>query len=61
MSDQTTNPADQRHHALIRQRILGIRAANPSMSIREIAGRAGVSIAYAEEALGEKSAPAFVS
>ena len=53
--------AEQRRHALIRQRILGMRASNRTMPVREIAYRVGVSAPYVEEVTGEKSPPESLS
>jgi len=52
---------DQERHAKLAQRIRGIRALNRWMPFKEIADRVGVSLAYVEDALGEKSPPAFVN
>jgi hypothetical protein len=48
---------EQRQQQRIRQRILGIRAANRTMPVREIAYRVGVSREQAQAALGETDPP----
>ena len=53
--------AGQRRHALIRQRILGLRASHRTMPVKEIAYRVGVSARYVEELTGEKSPPEGLS
>lgn len=49
--------AEQRRHDLIRKRILGMRAANRSMPVKEIAFRVGVSREEAQAALAETDPP----
>jgi hypothetical protein len=51
---------DQERHAKLGQRIRGIRALNRWMPLKEIADRAGVSLAYVEDVLGGKAPPAYV-
>jgi hypothetical protein len=65
-SDQLT-PAEarfqieQRRQERIRQRILGIRASDRTMPVKEIAYRVGVSLDVVEQALGVKAAPEVVN
>lgn len=64
MSDQlmhrdfyaTALEAEERRHALIRQRIRGIRASYRHMPVKEIAFRVGVSAEYVERALAPAAA-----
>ena len=44
-----------------RERILGLRAADRTMPVKEIAYRVGVSAYYVEEVTGEKSPPEGLS
>ncbi len=49
-----------RNGARTRQRILGLRASDRTMPVKEIAYRVGVSTAFVEQALGVKAAPEVV-
>jgi hypothetical protein len=62
MPDQLTPAAlrfqaERRRNDLIRQRILGLRAATRTMPVKEIAFRVGVSADYVEIVLAQAPGP----
>ena len=52
-----TFQAERRRHDLIRKRILGLRASDRTMPVKEIAYRVGVSADYVEQVLARAAGP----